>query len=111
MTWWHGGPPIAGDELLPPTETGTARSGEVAPWIFVTSERSLALTYASTCDGWLYEVDPVGLEQDPGSMLPPGQSMRCQSARIIRRFRPSRMERERALRAVQRAATWLDGET
>lgn len=97
MSWWHGGPRVVGNEIRPPLETGFCRSGgddgEFPDVVFVARERGLALTYAATCDGWLYEVEPIGeLRQDPLSILPEGDSMMCDRARILRRFRPSRAE-------------------
>jgi hypothetical protein len=95
VKFWHGGPRIVGDQVLPPSETGFARVTHGEPWVFITPERGLALNYAATCNGWLYEVEPIGeVEQDPESMLAPGASLRCPSARIIRRFKPSRAEVE-----------------
>lgn len=103
-TYWHGGPAITGDRLLPGLITGRARAGEPDGWVYVTPARSLALTYAVTADGWLFEVEPIGTpEQDPGSILDPGQSLRCREARIVRRFRPSRLERAQVLDAMARA--------
>ena len=91
--YWHGGPRITGDRLLPGTVTGATRAGGVVPWVCLTPHRSLALTYAATCDGWVYEVEPLGeVEQDPDSSLPPGDSLRCREARIVRRYKPSRAE-------------------
>jgi hypothetical protein len=85
--------------LLPPLATGRCRShpDDVAGgWVYVTPTRSLAETYAATCRGWVYEVAPIGVvERDPGSMLPPGESLRCRAARIVRRFRLSRADCER----------------
>lgn len=105
MTFWHGGPTVRGDMLLPSTETGRYRSGDgpTDPHVYITPSRSLAATYAATCRGWVYEVEPVGdVEQVPGSILAPGQSLRCPAARIIRRFRLSRAESERIARVVAR---------
>lgn len=105
-TWWHGGKPVHGDELLPSTETGAGRSGDL-DGVFVTPVRDLAATYAATAEnGWLFEVEPVGeVRQDPGSMLPEGQSMVCDRARILRRFKLSRDEAAR-----RRAAVGMFGE-
>ena len=96
--WWHGGPRITGDMVLPPAMTGSCRSGDEdhRQSVFITPDRGLATTYASTCNGWVYEVAPEGdITQDPGSFLPPGTSMMCPRARIVRRFKPSRVEVER----------------
>ena len=96
MTYWHGGPKIVGTVVRPPAETGVCRSDPEATgdgWVYITPRRHLAMTYAATCHGWLYEVEPIGeVEQDPGSVLPPGASLRCRAATIVRRFRPSRSE-------------------
>jgi hypothetical protein len=100
-TYWHGGPAIRGDSILPPSVTGAARVCHGEPWVYLTPLRSLALTYAATCNGWLYEVAPLGpVEQDPDSMPPLGHSVRCREARIVRRFRPSREEADAARGAV-----------
>lgn len=96
LQWWHGGPRIEGDWILPPYLTGSCRSGDnqFNHVVFIASERGLALNYAITCSGWLYEVEPMlPIVQDPGSILAPGVSCMCESARILRRFRPSRQER------------------
>jgi hypothetical protein len=107
--YWHGGPTVRGDMLLPPSATGRCRSDpddHAGGWVYITSTRSLAETYAATCRGWIYEVEPIGaVENDPGSILRPGQSLRCPAARIVRRFRLSRADGER-MAAVVRA---LDG--
>lgn len=95
MAWWHGGPRVVGDWILPPYLTGKCRSGDsdFDRVVFITSERGLALNYAVTCSGWLYEVEPMlPVVQDPGSILADGVSCMCESARILRRFRPSRAE-------------------
>ena len=108
-THWHGGGRIDGDYVLPPDTTGVVRS-EPSGWVYITPTRGLALTYASTCDDpWLFEVEPIGhVEQDPNSKLPAGQSLRCEAARIVRRFKPSRREVEERRRIV-RAAALLPG--
>jgi len=98
---WHGGPTVRGDVLLPPTDTGRSRSGNDEAWVYVTPIRSLAEVYAGTCRGWVYEVEPIGeVEHDPDSVLPPGQSLRCRSARIRRRFRLSRAQYAQAERVI-----------
>lgn len=92
--------------ILPPSETGRCRSGddEHVDVVFVAAERGLALTYAATCNGWLYEVDPIGeVRQDPGSILAPGVSMMCDRARILRRWKPSRVEVDRRVALVRAA--------
>lgn len=109
-TYWHGGDRIEGDYVLPPTITGTVRSAPT-PWVYVTPTRGLALTYACTCQNpWLYEVEPIGeIEQEPNSLLPAGEALRCQAARIVRRWKPSRVEVARRLAALRAAATYQGG--
>mgnify|MGYP003426303983 CR=1 FL=1 len=94
MTYWHGSGRIDGNWLTPPSEHGNARVCHGEPFVYLTPTRSLALSYASTTDcPWLYEVEPIGeVEQDPDSLLPPGESVRCERAKILRRFKPSRVE-------------------
>lgn len=100
-SYWHGGPTVRGDMLLPPTDTGQSRSGNDEAYVWITPVRSLAETYAATCRGWVFEVEPIGdVEQDPDSVLPPGQSLRCPAARIKRRFRLSRAECDRIAAVV-----------
>ena len=96
-TYWHGGGRIDGGYVIPRADDG---------WVDITPTRGLALTYASTCDDpWLFEVEPIGpVEQAPDSKLPAGQSLRCEAARIVRRFKPSRREVEERRRAVRAAA-------
>lgn len=94
-SWWHGGPRIQGDWVLPPYLTGNCRSGDddFNHVVFVTSERSLALNYAISCGGWLYEVEPMlPMVPDPCPTLMPGAAWVCESAHILRRFRPSRAD-------------------
>lgn len=107
-TYWHGGGRIAGDVVAPSTETGVSRSGDHG--VFVTTDRGLAATYASTTDGptaWVYEVEPVGpLEPlEPLVVGAPRVSFRCAEARIIRRFTVSNAERAKRRRAVD-VADW-----
>lgn len=100
MAYWHGGSRIVGDMVLPGHETGISRSGDIG--VFVTSDRSLAETYASTVDGpaWVYEVEPMSeLVPIPPLVGGPTISYRCDWARIIRRFTVSN-----AARSVYRAA-------
>jgi len=103
-TWWHGGPRIEGEWVLPPYLTGRCRSGDhdFDRVVFISAERGLALNYAATCNGWLYEVEPMlPIIQDPGSMLAPMVSAMCESARIVRRFRPSRQEIQERARLIE----------
>jgi hypothetical protein len=63
-------------------------------YVYVTTDRDLAATYASTLPGsWLMQVEPVGsVEDDPESMLD-GVSFRCKSAVVVRSFTISNTER------------------
>lgn len=108
VTWWHGGPSVKGDWILPPTETGKSRSGNDQPMVFITPLRSLALMYAASCNGWLYEVQPEGeILADPDSVIYTSRSSMCSQARIIRRFKPSRVEVARYAAAVRFAENLL----
>lgn len=101
--WWHGGPRIEGDLLLPPDDSGGPRSGhrfslQSVPTedvrtdqVFVVSDRLAAVMFASGwTKPWIYEVEPVGellLDEDfedDGIV-----SAMCGSARILRREKPS----------------------
>jgi hypothetical protein len=107
MAYWHGGGRIDGPLVLPGNETGRSRSGDVG--VFVTIDRSLAETYASTVSGpaWVYEVEPLGgLEPIPSLVGGPTISFRCERARIIRRFTVSNAVRAAIQRAVLAAERW-----
>lgn len=103
MTYWHGGPRINGDLVVPSSESGLSRSG--ATGVHITTDRSLAETYASTVSGaaWVYEVEPLS-EPIPVAPLVGGPviSYRCERARIVRRFTVSN-----ATRAACRAAVGI----
>lgn len=99
---------MASDLILPGPETGVSRSGDVG--VFVTTERSLAETYAATVDGtaWVYEVEPLGdLEPVPSLVGGPTISYRCERARIVRRFTLSNARRTALQGAVRRANSAL----
>lgn len=101
MTYFHGGPAVDGRWLLPPSETGVARVAHGDPYVYIATSYSLALTYAATCDGWVYEVVPDGpVEADPDSILD-GESWRCPRARIVRRLRPPKRDVEAALGSMR----------
>jgi len=91
MTFWHGGRfPI--DGILRPQpmmRAGVPGDG----FVYVTTERDLAATYAATLPGsWVMQVQPVGpVEPDPDSML--GTSFRCREAVVLRRYSLSKAER------------------
>ncbi len=101
MTYWHGGPRIEGDMVLPGSESGLSRSG--ASGVHMTTDRDLAETYASTVSGaaWVYEVEPLS---DPIPVAPlvggPTISYRCDRARIVRRFTLSNARRAACQNAV-----------
>lgn len=104
-TYWHGGrrphnaPHLGVERLLLPQEAARC-GGDGDGWVYITTNRDLAATYASTLPGsWLMQVEPLGsVETDPGSMLP--YSFRCRSARILRSYRISNAERATRARAV-----------
>lgn len=102
VTYWHGGGHVDGD-LLVPQPAASTRSGEPDGWLYITTSRDLAATYAATADGrsWLYEVEPLSdVERDPGSLF--DYSLRTRSARIVRRFTISNRERDARRRSVAR---------
>ena len=91
--WYHGGSLIRGDRLDPQPDNLT-RSGESDGWVYITTSRSLAATYASTCEGqaFVHEVRPDhDPEPDPGSMLT--YSFRCTGGSILKRLSISNSER------------------
>lgn len=69
-------------------------------FVYVTTDRDLAATYAATLPGsWVMEVQPVGeVEPDPESML--DYSFRCRAAVVLRRYSLSRDERATRANAV-----------
>jgi hypothetical protein len=90
-TYWHGGRYPASGTLEPQTEMRSGRPGD--GYVYVTTNRDLAATYAATLPGsWLMQVQPVGdVEPDPESIL--DYSFRCRTARVVRRYTISRAER------------------
>jgi hypothetical protein len=111
VTFWHGGGRIAGDLIVPGDVAGTTRAA--GDGVYVTTERSLAETYASTVDGtaWVYEVEPLGpLEETPPLIgVGPTISFRCPRARIIRRYTVSNARRAQLRAAVAKADRALGG--
>lgn len=108
VKFWHGGPRVAGDFIEPGLDTGRSRSGDAG--VFVTTDRSLAETYASTVEGtaWVYEVEPLGvMERMPSLVGGPTVSFRCERARIIRRFTVSNAVRTGYRAAVEEASRWI----
>lgn len=105
--YWHGGTLIRGDMIHPQPNEGT-RSGDPDGWVYVTTDRSLAVMYASTTvNPWVHEVRPIGtVEADPGSML--DTSFRCPRAEIIGREKPSRTEVMACRASFERAERMLD---
>jgi hypothetical protein len=58
-TYWHGGPPIAGDTVHPSATTGHGSTPDHIAWVCITTNRDLAASYASHHpQPWLYEVEP-----------------------------------------------------
>lgn len=106
MTFWHGGRAPADGVLLPQE---LMRSGEPGNgYVYVTTERDLAATYAATLPGsWLMKVEPVGaVERDPESIL--STSFRCQSAVVVARYTISNAERRTRARSVWAASQPTD---
>lgn len=104
MTYWHGGkrPP---DGVLRPQ--ALARYGGPGDgWVYVTTDRGLAMTYAATLPGsWVMEVLPVGeVEVDPDSIL--GTSFRCREARVVRSYTVPNVERAARQASVRRVMRW-----
>ena len=98
-TYWHGGRyPV--DGVLAPQQT-SRHGGPGDGYVYVTTERDLAATYAATLPGsWLMQVEPIGgIEPDPDSIL--GTSYRCRAARVLRRYTLSTAERQRRAVAVR----------
>lgn len=102
-TFWHGGR-YPKDGILTPQ--AVMRSGYPGDgFVYITTDRSLAMTYAATLRGsWVMEVEPLGeIEADPESGLE--TSFRCTSARVLRRYDLPRADRER-LQAVMARLGW-----
>lgn len=101
MTYWHGGPRIDGAMVVPGSESGLSRSG--AAGVHITTDRSLAETYASTVSGaaWVYEVEPLSAPIPVPSLVGgPTIAYRCERARIVRRFTVSNAQRAACQKAV-----------
>ena len=110
--WWHGGSRVGGDLILPSAATGVTRSGD-ARGVFVTTDRDLAATYASTVSGqaWVYEVEPLSEPEPVTSLvapLAPPISFTVAVARIIRRYSVSNAERRLRSEGVADAIALLD---
>ena len=105
--FWHGGRYPQSGVLTPQPLMRSGREGD--GFVYVTTERDLAATYAATLPGsWLMEVEPVGdIEIDPESIL--GTSFRCREARVLRRYDLPRAERE-ARRKVMAGIGWDEGQ-
>jgi hypothetical protein len=101
LRWWHAGPPglKRGDSILPPSETGVMPVIDSDPtMVYVTSERSEAVIYATLClerygkMPHLYEVtfgvEPIGDDTQPESQ----SSFRVPSATVRRIESPGRAE-------------------
>lgn len=128
MTWWHGGPRIRDDYLLPPSETGQRLVTEWHPTdtsdiddptkVYLVNDRTAALMYAAVQpDPWLYQVEPEGpIEDDPdftqaasGTNVDGLRSVRVLRARILRRLKPSRAEVEMMRRFYASEYAWHGG--
>lgn len=109
-TYWHGGRYPANGILEPQAEMRSGRDGD--GFVYVTTERDLAATYAATLPGsWIMQVEPIGeLETAPESIL--GTSFRCRSAKVIRRYTLSNAERaKRDLTVARILTTHPNGDT
>jgi len=114
--WWHGGPRIDGDWILPPKETGADclttqlgpeaghEAGHDRDRVYVVNERHAAVLYGAVqTGGWVYLVEPAGhLEDDPdftsnGSGL---RSASCGRAQILRREKVSSIEIAQVIKAL-----------
>ena len=110
-TWWHGGPRIDGDLILPPSVTGAESTFDIAgkiglrqdglvssEHVYLTARRDVATMFACVHRApWVYEVEPIGgLEIDPDYVAENAEvaSVFCDSARIVRRFNPSARDRD-----------------
>lgn len=106
-TFWHGGGRIDGSLVLSSHETGVSRSGDTG--VHISTERSLAETYASTVAGtaWIYEVEPL-TEPVPVPSLVGGPTIayRCERAVIVRRFTLSNARRAEYRAAVLGTGIW-----
>ena len=129
---WHGGAPgrQVGDQLAPPVETGlryTRRHQSIEQGqrdiaqrldrVYVTTDRHLALAYASTWSpdgrrylgGSLYLVDSDELEPDEDLLSLPGVSFQVRSARVIAVAKAKvRFDRERSLQKMNEIVTRLE---
>lgn len=129
---WHGGAPgrQVGDLLAPPAETGLRYTrlhqsieqgqrdiAQRLDRIYITTDRHLALAYASTWSpdgrrcrgGSLYLVDSDELEPDEDLLSLPGLSFQVRSARIIAvaKVRVA-FDRERSLHKMSEVVTRLE---
>jgi hypothetical protein len=117
--WWHGGPRINGDWILPADQipgcvttrdaftTKTAVDDVYDPTkVYIVNDRQAALMFAAVWPTpWLYMVEPDGpLEADPdfiGNPADPLTAMRCPRARILRRLKPSNADVDLARAALR----------
>lgn len=135
MTWWHGGPRIRGQLILPASETGVE---PLCSWaamdgidishvrtdrVYVSVDRGWAEFYAAWHPegAWVYEVKPIGeLVDDPDWRDPPpghpigvpGQpnpSRMCERALIVRRFTVSRARRAQLQAGTLRPFSTISG--
>ena len=129
---WHGGAPgrQVGDQLAPPAETGLLYTrlhqsieqgqrdiAQRLDRVYVTTDRHLALAYASTWSpdgrrclgGSLYLVDSDELEPDEDLLSLPGLSFQTRSARVIAVAKARvRFDRERSLQKIGEVVTRLE---
>ncbi len=101
--YYHGGRGgmAKGQFVLPPSMTGAKSQANYGnnlvdrSRVYVTTDYMAALMYAVTVrDGDVYEVVPDGELLDDPDCSEPGISFSCPRARIVRRLRFTRAERE-----------------
>lgn len=96
--YFHGGVRKlkVGERILPPKNTGAAsnadyggegvtRRDRVYLHVDVDQARLYACMYPPNGRGWVYEAEPLGdIELDPDYKGPPGESISCPRARVVR---------------------------
>lgn len=113
--WFHGGPRIPGEWVLPPRTTGVTSTSDLCAdvpgveahdrgCVYVVNDYAVAVMFAAVHRSpWVYIVEPEGeLADDPdfnahGSRF---ESKSCARAFIRKRIKPSRVEVASAIRAL-----------
>lgn len=109
MKFFHGGHPgmMKGQFVLPPSITRAKSLAEFGnnkcdtTKVYVTTSFLAATMYAATIKkGEVYEVEPIGeLKHDP-DCIEEGLSFSCEKARITKRHKLSRNQRETVIYAL-----------